>query len=132
MKNSELFDLVVTKVSEVCEIPADAVFLGAKLQAFVDARILAFQYMRRNGLSNDDIAIILLRRASGNPDYFPEVHEIKQKAKSVDRTFKCYSERCLQDKSFRAHSYDLSVILDAALSDEKLREYAREKWQVHD
>lgn len=55
MKKSELFTAILDEVAEVCELRKEAILAGSKLQSVVDARILAVQYMRRHGLSSDDI-----------------------------------------------------------------------------
>lgn len=97
MKKSELFDAILAKVCEVCEVDPDAVISGNKAQYIVDARCLAVQYCRRAGLSNDEIALIILRKTMGTE---PDAAAIKKKAKAMDNLFKSYTERCLQSKVF--------------------------------
>lgn len=97
MKKSELFDGILAKVCEVCEVDYDAVIGGSKAQYIVDARCLAIQYLRRAGLSSDEIALIILRKTSGVE---PDATAIKKKAKAMDNLFKSYTERCLQSKVF--------------------------------
>lgn len=106
MKKSEIFDKLLDKVSEVCEVNKESIINGSKLQAVVDARILAVQYLRRIGLSSDDISLIFIRRMNGNE---PTLQEIKKKAKSVDKMFNSYSSRCLESYVFCLMSKDIKV-----------------------
>lgn len=105
MKKSELFDGILAKVCEVCEVDANAVLKGSKAQYVVDARCLAIQYMRRAGLSNDEIALIVLRK---NHETEPDNNTVKKKAKAIDSLFKSYTERCLQSKVFCILSKDIN------------------------
>lgn len=95
-----MFHILVDKVCEVCEVQRSSVINGSKLQAVVDARILAVQYLRRIGLTSDDISLIVLREMSGNPLYLPTLQDLKKKAKSVDKMFNSYSARCLESYAF--------------------------------
>ena len=44
MKKSELFDRIIDKVCEVCEVRRSTMMSQSKIQAIVDARILGVQY----------------------------------------------------------------------------------------
>lgn len=80
MKKSEMYNLVVDKVCEICEVRRDTVINGRKMQAVVDARILIVQYLKRIGLSSDDIALMVLRELAGDPSLCPPLSELKKKA----------------------------------------------------
>lgn len=107
MKKSEIFDLVLGKVCEVAEVRTDSVLSPCRLQAVVDARVLAVQYLRRIGLTNDDIALIVLRKRAGDMTLCPPMDEIKAKAKGIDKMFSSYSERCLQSYAFCLMSVEI-------------------------
>lgn len=104
-----MFDLLLDKVGEVCEVRREDVVNGCKMQSVVDARVLLVQYLRRIGLSNDDIASIVLRKMNPDPDYYPTPEETKRKAKGVDKMFASYSERCLQSYAFCLMSRDIKA-----------------------
>lgn len=107
MKKSEMFNILVSKVCEICEVSRTHLIGGSRLQSVVDARLLAVQYLRRIGLSSDEIALIAMRENADNPDYCPPLEEIKKKAKAVNKIFNSYSERCLQSYSFCLMSMDV-------------------------
>lgn len=109
MKKSEMFDVILRKVCEECEVREESIINGTKMQSVVDARMLVVQYARRIGLSNDEIALIVLRKLAGTNDYFPEPSEIKSKSKGVDQLFKGYSDRCLQSRAFVLQSIDINT-----------------------
>lgn len=105
MKKSEMCDLVLAKVSEVCEVNKESIIQGSRLQAVVDARVLAVQYLRRIGLSADDIATYALTRKNlGEP---PTLEEVKKKSKSIEKMFDSYSRRCLESYAFCLMSKDI-------------------------
>ena len=81
MKKSEIFDILVNKVCDVCEVRIDTLIKGSKLQSVVDARVLSVQYLRRIGLTNDDIALIVMRKIKGDMTWCPPIQEVKAKAK---------------------------------------------------
>lgn len=56
MKKSELYNIILNEVCEVCEVRRTTVVSSSKMQAVVDARILAVQYLRRAGMSFEEIA----------------------------------------------------------------------------
>lgn len=87
-------------VCEICEVRRELVVGDRKLQAVFDARLLAVQYLRRLGMSNDDIALLVLREQAGDPKYMPLITDIRKKARSIARMFNSYSERCLQSHVF--------------------------------
>lgn len=105
MKKSEMFDIILDEVSEVCEVSKESIIKGVKIQAVVDARMLCVQYLKRIGLSSDDIALITLRRQGKDPT----LEEIRSKAKSVDKQFDTYSQRCVESYSFCLMSRDISL-----------------------
>lgn len=107
MKKSEMFNQLIDKVCDVCEVRRDLVIDGRKMQAVVDARILAVQYLKRIGLSSDDIALIVLREIAKDPTLCPPMDELKRKAKGVDNMFNSYSARCLESYSFCLMSSDV-------------------------
>lgn len=48
MKKSEMFDILMNKVCETCEVHSDLLINGSKLQAIVDARLLLVHYVIGN------------------------------------------------------------------------------------
>ena len=110
MKKSEIFDTLLSEVCDVCEVPEELVINGSRIQSVVDARILMVQYARRIGLSNDEIALIVMRKSSGNPMLCPSESEIKTKAKGIDKIFRSYSDRCLQSYAFCLMSADIKKV----------------------
>ena len=108
MKKSEIFELVVSKVCEICEVSKDSVIMGVKSQDVVDARVLAVQYLRRIGFSNDEIATFFIKCKSGKMDMTPDVADIKKKAKAVDKMVCAYSGRCLESYMFCLMSEEIA------------------------
>lgn len=104
MKKSEIFDVVLAMVCEECEVSATDVVEGVKDQTVVDARLLLVQYTRRIGLSNNEIARIVLQRRG------EEINQeaVRRKAKCVDKMFKNYSDRCLQCRAFVLMSREIN------------------------
>lgn len=101
MKPSEIFNILADKVSEVCEVRKEEIINGSKVQSVVNARVLLVQYLRRVGLSNDDIARIVLTILNKDKDgYYPSDDDVKRKAKGVDKMFSCYSQHCLESYAF--------------------------------
>lgn len=97
MKRSEIFNILVDRVCEECEVNRSDVLGPSRVQSVVAARVIAVQYLRRIGLSNDDIAEMVLR-CKGNIS--PNQEEIKQKAKNIDKLFCSYSNYCLNSYAF--------------------------------
>lgn len=118
MKKSEIFNTLIDKVCEVCEVRRDFVVEGRKLQAVVDARILAVQYLRRIGLSSDDIALIVLRESARDLSLCPPLGELKKKAKHIDKLFNAYSARCLNSYAF-------------CLMSREICEFCRDRYEEH-
>lgn len=116
MKKSEIFATLVDKVCEVCEVDRAGVIKGARSQSFVVARVLAVQYLRRIGLSCDDIALLIIREAKGDPNYVPPTHKLKIKSRSVDKIFNSYSSRCLESYAF-------------CLMSREIKEYCHEQYK---
>ena len=100
MKKSEIFDRLLAKVCDVCEVRLDTIINGFKLQAVVDARVLSVQYLRRIGLTNDDIALIVMRKIKGDMTWCPPIQEVKKKSKGIQKMFDSYSRRCLESYAF--------------------------------
>lgn len=107
MKKSEIFNLLMDKICDVCEVRKESIIGGAKYQTVVDAKVLLVQYLRRLGLTNDEIALIMLRMKEDDMNYFPSVEEVKRKAKGIDNLFKIYSERCIQSRAFGLMSIEI-------------------------
>lgn len=104
MKKSDIFNLLIQKVCEICEVAEEQMFSSTKLQTVVDARILAVQYLRRTGLSNDEIAYQVEVNRGNDPS---SVDLIKRRAKSMQRLFDSYSQRCLESYAFCLMSKDI-------------------------
>ena len=117
MKKSEVFDEMLEKVCEVCEVTAEHILNDSRIPAVVDARILLVQYLERAGLSNDDVALIVLKKTNGG-DYRPTLNEIRNKAKSVNKMFNSYSRRCLQSYIFCLMSKELKEYFRARYEEE--------------
>lgn len=116
MNKLELFSTIIDEVCCECLVNRADVINNVKLQSVVDARVLCVQYMRRIGLSNDDIAQLALHEQYNEA---PTAEQIKQKARSIDKMFKSYSDRCLQSDAFCIFSQDIAVFI------ERLREESR-------
>lgn len=93
MKKSEQFDLLIDAVCRECEVSRESLINDSKLQAVVEARTLAVHYLKRIGLTNDTIALIVLRKQAGDMSLMPTLHQIKMKAKSVAQMDEGYYER---------------------------------------
>lgn len=113
MKKSEIFDILEDEVCRVCQVSADRILDGCRLQSVVDARMLFVQYLRRIGLSNDDIALIVLRKLAKDDHLMLDLKEIKNKAKGVERLFNGYGMRktesyafCLMSKEIKAFCHE--------------------------
>lgn len=117
MKKSEIFDILVKKVCEVCEVRYEMVITGSKLQSVVDARVLSVQYLRRIGLTNDDIALIVMRKLKGDMTWCPPLHDVKAKAKGVQKMFDSYSQRCLESYAFCIMSSEIKDFCREQYSD---------------
>ena len=115
MKKSVVFDEMLAKVCEVCEVSAEHILNDSRIPAVVDARILLVQYLERAGLSNDDVALFVIKRCKGD-DYHPTLTEMRNKAKSVNKMFNSYSRRCLQSYVF-------------CLMSKELKEYFRSRYE---
>lgn len=109
MRRSEIYNELVDKVCEICEVRRALVIGERKLQAVVDARMLVVQYLRRIGLSNDDIALLMMREQAGDVKFFPPIDEVRKKARTVARIFNSYSERCMQSYAFCLASREVQL-----------------------
>ena len=106
MKKTEIFDLILSVVSDECEVRTEIILDGNEHRpAVVDARMLLVQYLRRVGLENEDIALIIFRKRGVE---FPESRELKSRAKSISRMFRSYNDRCMQSKTFCSMSADIA------------------------
>lgn len=101
MKKSEVFDIILDKVSDICEVNSDAIINCDKLQSVVDARILVVHYLRKLGFSNDDVALCVLRKLKGDNHYFPPTDIIRSKAKGVSKMFYAFPIRWETSKMFQ-------------------------------
>ena len=121
MTKTEMFDAILDEVCQVCEVKKECILDGTRIQSVVDARILSIQYIRRLGLSNDDIALIVMREVAGDATLCPDMKTLKQKAKGIDKAFKNYSDRCLQSKAFRLMSYEINQFCNERFSEDKIK-----------
>lgn len=112
MKKSEMFDTILSEVCELCEVDSEGVLNGCKQQSYVDARILCVQYLRRLGLTCDEIAIIVIRMLKGDMSYKPAQDEVRGKSRGVEKMFNAYSTRCLQSRAFVLMSTELKKFCD--------------------
>ena len=101
MKKSEIFNIIIDKVCEVCEVRRESMMSSSKVQAIVDARILGVQYLRRTGMSFEEIALYVMRESSGNMELCPPMEEVRRKAKGMRRLFGSYTFRCYESKMFQ-------------------------------
>ena len=113
MKKSDIFNLVLDKVVEVCEVRRESILNRLKVNSVVDARILLAYILRRLGLTNDDIALVILRTTLGRT---PEFDEIKIKAKNVNKLFMMYSDR-YQSFAFKQMARELCEFAKGIESD---------------
>lgn len=104
MKKSELFDILMNKVCEVCEVRYLDIVQGRRMQSVVDARMLLVQYLRRGGLSNDDIALIFICKVAQD---CPSIDAVKRKAKNIDRLYLGYRMRIKESRIFALMSDEL-------------------------
>lgn len=101
MKKSEVFNIILDKVSDVCEVDGDAIIHCEKIQPVVDARILVVHYLRKLGFSNDDVALCVLRRLKDDNNYFPPTAVIRLKAKGVSKMHYAFAARWASSKMFQ-------------------------------
>lgn len=110
MKNSVIFETIAREVCEECEADYDQVLAGCRLQKYVDARIIAVHYLRVVGLSNIEIADVILSKTMDKDLITPQV--LKSKARGVEKEFHTYTDRCLQSDAFRSHSTVIRKFVD--------------------
>lgn len=111
MKKSEIFDIILNEVVDVCEVTAEDVLNVKRTQSAVDARVLVVQYCRKAGLSNDDIAKIVLRKTDGCLDD----QYVLYKSKGVERMYYSYLDRMRESYAF-------------GLMDDEICEYLKTKY----
>lgn len=112
MKKSEMFKIILERVCELCEVEQEGVLGGCKQQSYVDARMLCVQYLRRLGLTSDEIAIIVIRMLNGDMGHKPTAEEVRGKSRGVEKMFNGYSTRCLQSRAFVLMSTELKKFCD--------------------
>lgn len=112
MKKSEMFNTILDQVCDLCEVDREGVITGCKQQSYVDARLLCVQYLRRLGLTSDEIATVVLRLLKGDMGYHPTQEEIRSKSRGVEKMFNSYSTRCLQSRAFVLMSTSLKKFCD--------------------
>lgn len=115
-----MFDILVDKVCDICDVSVELVITGCKRHDVVEARVLAVQYLRRIGLSFDDISLIVLRKLNGGHDYQPTMKELKSKAKAVQKMFNLYSQYCIDSYSFCLMSRDVQEFCHTTYKDHYL------------
>lgn len=101
MKKSEIFDAIMSIVTDVCEVTeAEILNTFKRTQDIVDARVFVVYYCRQAGLSSYEIARIVASRINADA----EEQYVQYKAKGVDRMYYSYLDRrhesiafCLQD-----------------------------------
>lgn len=96
----------MNKVCEVCEVCSADIINGRRTQDVVDARMLLVQYLRKGGLSNDDIAAIFIRKVTGNR--LPPLDAVKRKAKNIDRLYNEYYYRKNESRIFSMMSDEIN------------------------
>ena len=113
---SEIYNTIMDKVCEICEIRRSSVTGGSRIQAVVDARILCVQYLRRAGMSFEEIALYMARDNSGDSLLCPPISELRKKSKGYRKMFCNYTLRCLDSKIFRILSTNINSELSDILS----------------
>lgn len=104
MVKTEMFNAVLTKCCEECDALPEEVLTCCRRPNVVDARVLTVQYTKRLGLTNKDIAAIVLKKLNGDDNYRPPLGEIDNKARGVEKMFASYTVRCFNSKAFRMSS----------------------------
>lgn len=104
MKKSEVFDIIIDKVSDICEVDCNSIINCDKIQSVVDARILVVHYLRKLGFTNDDVALCVLRKLNGDNNYLPSTDIIRKKAKGVAKMFYAFPARWDGSKMFQHYT----------------------------
>lgn len=107
-----MFNDILVQVCDLCEVDAEGVLNGCKQQSYVDARMLCVQYLRRLGMTSDEIAIIVIRMLRNDMTYKPAADEVRGKSRGVEKMFNSYSNRCLQSRAFVLMSTALKKYCD--------------------
>lgn len=118
MRKSDMFDAVLTKVCEVCEVLPEEVLNCCKRPNVVDARVLTVQYTKRLGLTSKEIAAIVLKKLNFDTNYHPPLEDIDRKARGVDKMFGSYTNRCFNSKAFRLMSMEIKEFVNQQYYDE--------------
>lgn len=108
MDKYDAFDLVLDKAADVCHVRKEDIINGSTLHCVYEARVLVVQFLRRYGLTYDDISTIVLRRLNPDPDYFPTIKEVRTKSKSISRLWSRYNDCCMNSKIFVAIATDIN------------------------
>lgn len=95
-----MFNTILAQVCELCEVDEETLMSGCKQQSYVDARMLCVQYVRRLGMTSDEIATIVIRKLKGDMTYKPTPEEIRSKSRGIEKMFNTYPTRCLQSRAF--------------------------------
>lgn len=107
-----MFNTILVQVCDLCEVDAEGVLNGCKQQSYVDARMLCVQYLRRLGMTSDEIATIVIRMLRNDMNYRPAPDEVRGKSRGVEKMFNSYSNRCLQSRAFVLMSTALKKFCD--------------------
>ncbi len=107
-----MFTTILAQICDLCEVDSEGILNGCKQQSYVDARILCVQYLRRLGMTSDEIAIIVIRLLKGDMTYKPTPEEIRGKSRGIDKMFNSYSLRCMQSRAFVLMSTALKKFCD--------------------
>lgn len=127
MKKSEIFNLLIDKICEECEVTRQVLVLrDRRIQAVVEARMLAVHYLKEIGLDNDTISLIVLREQKGDQNYMPPSKKIKAKSKAIDKLTKAYNER---KKMSRIQAFELQEMAIRKFCHEEY-EKVREPWMA--
>lgn len=113
MKPSEMFELILSKVAEVCEVDRKDILEVRKNQSVVQARMMVVHYLRSIGLSNEEIAKYVLEATGAKVD----TQSIRRKAKGVYKMYRAFPDR-------RVQTYDFG------LKSEEIRQFCRETYST--
>lgn len=118
MRKTEIIRLIREKATEICDTTTERVVGGTHGNSEVEARILTIQYARRQGISNEDIALAWLRDSAGDQSLYPSKEALRNKAKTIRCLFNSYSEHCLQSKAFRYLSQEMKKFCEETFKEE--------------
>lgn len=104
MKRSEMFNILLDKVCDICEVEKADVMGRDRSQEVVDARILLYQYLCRIGFTPREIAVVEIR-LYGTAG--PTEKDAKSRAKTIDRLACNYFKRCNESFAFGLLAIDI-------------------------